>query len=1242
MGVLRSSSCKRQHSKWASMLALFVFKILVYSVSASKEFPIKQSAEGNITVAGNHTLINSRNVKIHGDLWLKKIGNGGAYLVNELRSIVNSTTTLKATLKPLVPLMEPAAGCNETNALSVRFNFTTNAFYQCECNRVWKGSDCNTPSVIPLSDATIQSAIESCLNEDYRYGMCTNFALTSGYGIMTYWDVSQVTQMNNTFEWRSGFNGFLDRWDVSNVKNMTRMFYDASSFNTDLSTWDISSVVDMSYMFYYASTFNTSLSTWDVLSVVDMKYMFSGASKFNSDVSRWRGVAASNPQSGMFDNAYAFTSKYACLTSYDGPANTCSLIPLTNNNFQNSISNCLSSSGDGMCVSSPYGVMSSWNTSLVTYMGNAFSNVNSYYSTSTSIDLSSWDVSSVTSMYYMFSNLYYRNVEVSSWDVSKVADMAYMFQYAYEFNSDLSKWDVSSVTNMYAMFYNANRFNSDISKWDVSSVGFSSQGRFGLYRGYSPRGSSKTVSRVKNDHDSAGMGQMFYYATDFNHDVSGWSGPAAENSQYNMFYGATAFIDKYLCAEVHRNWNSGSVMPSNCTLQNSTWVSPSPPPPSSPSPPPSPPPPSPPLPYPPAPPPSVTPVPLTDSTLASAVQSCLNEDYRYGMCTDFGYESGYGTMPYWDVSQVTQMNNTFEWPSSFNGFLDRWDVSNVKNMTRMFSYASSFNTDLSTWDISSVVDMSYMFYGAYNFNGDLSTWDISSVVDMSYMFYGASMFNTSLSTWDVLSVVDMKYMFSGASKFNSDVSRWRGVAASNPQSGMLDNAYAFTSKYACLTSYDGPANTCSLIPLTNNNFQNSISNCLSSSSDGMCVSSPYGVMSSWNTSLVTNMANGFSNSYSYNYDFIDLSSWDVSSVTSMSYMFSNLYYRNVEVSSWDVSSVTDMAYMFQYAYEFNSDLSKWDVSSVTNMYAMFHSAYRFNSDISKWDVSSVMFSGMGFMFFSASAFNHDVSGWRGPAAESSQYDMFRGATAFIDKYLCAEVHRNGNTGSVMPSNCTTQNSTWVSPSPPPPSSSPPPSPLSPSPPPPYPPAPPPSVTPVPLTDSTLASAVQSCLNEDYRYGMCTDFGFESGYGTMPYWDVSQVTQMNNTFEWRSSFNGFLDRWDVSNVKNMTRMFYYASSFNMDLSTWDVSSVVDMSYMFYYATNFNMDLSTWDVSSVKDMSYMFSYAYQFSRDVSSWTGPAATTPQTNMFLGATAFQAAFTCTSSDNGPSSSCVCASSAC
>jgi len=102
------------------------------------------------------------------------------------------------------------------------------------------------------------------------------------------------------------------------------------------------------------------------------------------------------------------------------------------------------------------------------------------------------------------------------------------------------------------------------------------------------------------------------------------------------------------------------------------------------------------------------------------------------------------------------------------------------------------------------------------------------------------------------------------------------------------------------------------------------------------------------------------------------------------------------------------------------------------------------------------------------------------------------------------------------------------------------------------------------------------------------------------------------------------------------MFYGAYNFNGDLSTWDISSVVDMSYMFYGASMFNTSLSTWVVLSVVDMSYMFAYANQFSSDVSSWTGSAATSAQTNMFYGSTAFQVAFNCTDANNGPPSSCV------
>ena len=52
-----------------------------------------------------------------------------------------------------------------------------------------------------------------------------------------------------------------------------------------------------------------------------------------------------------------------------------------------------------------------------------------------------------------------------------------------------------------------------------------------------------------------------------------------------------------------------------------------------------------------------------------------------------------------------------------------------------------------------------------------------------------------------------------------------------------------------------------------------------------------------------------------------------------------------------------------------------------------------------------------------------------------------------------------------------------------------------------------------------------------------------------------------------------------------------------------------------------------------MSTMFNAAHSFNQDISSWTGTAATTAQTDMFNGATAFQAKYTCGTS--GPASSC-------
>ena len=73
------------------------------------------------------------------------------------------------------------------------------------------------------------------------------------------------------------------------------------------------------------------------------------------------------------------------------------------------------------------------------------------------------------------------------------------------------------------------------------------------------------------------------------------------------------------------------------------------------------------------------------------------------------------------------------------------------------------------------------------------------------------------------------------------------------------------------------------------------------------------------------------------------------------------------------------------------------------------------------------------------------------------------------------------------------------------------------------------------------------------------------YGHISDWDVSNVTNMENLFFEKSTFNSNIQNWDVSNVENMSLMFCRADSFNQDISSWDVSSVTNMYGMFAEST-----------------------------------------------------------------------------
>ena len=79
--------------------------------------------------------------------------------------------------------------------------------------------------------------------------------------------------------------GHISYWDVSQITNMTRLFYDKKTFNEDISRWNVSKVSKMTWMFKGAESFNQDINNWDVSNVISMICMFERAESFNQDIS---------------------------------------------------------------------------------------------------------------------------------------------------------------------------------------------------------------------------------------------------------------------------------------------------------------------------------------------------------------------------------------------------------------------------------------------------------------------------------------------------------------------------------------------------------------------------------------------------------------------------------------------------------------------------------------------------------------------------------------------------------------------------------------------------------------------------------------------------------------------------------------------------------------------------------------------------------------------------------------------
>ena len=206
-----------------------------------------------------------------------------------------------------------------------------------------------------------------------------------------------------------------------------------------------------------------------------------------------------------------------------------------------------------------------------------------------------------------------------------------------------------STASMQGMFFDASAFNGDVSGWDVSGVT-----QMNLMFARTPFNqdiSAWDVSSVTR------MDGMFEFCTAFNQDIGGWDVSSVINMQ-NMFQG-----------------NFG-------------------------------------------------------------VPNVFNQDISA-----------------WDVSSVTRMSSMFRFNSVFNQDISGWDVSSVTTMSSMFGGQSIvvpnvFDQNIGGWDVSSVTNMSSMFQNSV-FDQNIIGWNVSSVINMQNMFLNSTL---STANYDALLV----------------------------------------------------------------------------------------------------------------------------------------------------------------------------------------------------------------------------------------------------------------------------------------------------------------------------------------------------------------------------------------------------------------------------------------------------------------------------------------------------------
>ena len=473
--------------------------------------------------------------------------------------------------------------------------------------------------------------------------------------------------------------------------------------------------------------------------------------------------------------------------------------------------------------------------------------------------------------------------------------------------------------------------------------------------------------------------------------------------------------------------------------------------------------------------------------------------------------------------------------------------------------------DVSGWTFnqnSDVISMFKMFFdhaigqGDINYQMGLANWDVSNVLNFESFLHNGYEFKEDLGSWDVSTAVSMKRMFTNSFRVNFDASSWVVAQVSD-----------YSSFSASANSWVLPQPPFPFIA-TNSNIEQAITDTLAVDPTGNTAVAPYGAISTWNTSGITDMSDLFEDKTQFN---ADISNWNVSNVTDMSGMFDDCAAFNQDISGWDTGNVTTMNRMFWDCAAFNQDLSGWDISSLVDppssesyndaLKETFRGATSFNTSLNGWVLPPTVvrlqgtFANSGYnapldqwdvsnitrmlQVFEVSTFNQDITGWD-VSNVTSMGGMFKFNTAFNQEI--------GN---------------WD------------------------------------------VSSLESTNGMFY--------GATAFNKSLANWNAPNLSQIGEMFR-QSNFNQPLP--DLTLADDHRGIFYNNTQFNQDISGWDVSGVTLFFYTFRGATSFNQDISNWDVSSCIVFENMFRSATSFQQNLAGWAPTATNNSAANFMTGIT--------------------------